>query len=325
MGLLVGLCLATMASFSASLSHLLFRRSSHAEQHLPWFLRWRWFLACFTLLAVHSTFATASLTLLPLTVTAPFSGVTMSCSVWLGHCGACGVSERLTLVDLAWTLCVLAGVVTVSVVEATVERQPLSQEGLLQVAGQPVFIAFWLVHTFAGYAWLLLQRLVPSEAPLSSVFISAVLGAVASALTKSFAKLAGASVSLAFMNVASVDFPPWFFAASVAGLVTSAPLDLLLLSRTIMSANLVIAVPLYESLIVVASATAGSFVFSDTAEYSTAQWASLLFGLGLVLSGVVALGITNTERRQLHGDAGSSMKSDHEHDDAHAQKYQQLL
>ena len=44
---------------------------------------------------------------------------------------------------------------------------------------------------------------------------------------------------------------------AIIGLCTSAPLDLLLLSRTIMSAALVVGVSIYQSLVVLIAATAG--------------------------------------------------------------------
>ena len=76
----------------------------------------------------------------------------------------------------------------------------------------------------------------------------------------------------------------------------SAPCDLLLLSRTIMAASLVLAVPLYQSLVVILAAVAGNVFFSEGSRYSHAQWASFLGGIALVVCGMSGLGATNAER-----------------------------
>ena len=245
--LFVGLAMATLGTLAASTGHVLFRLSSTVESDVPLMCRWRFFIACFLVVVVLSTCNGIALALAPLSMIAPFAGISMVWSVWFGHCGLFGVHEPLARLDVAWTALVLAGVVLVSWSESVGVRHKLSEADLLADAAEPLFIYCWLAFVLAGFGWLLLpiSNQLRASYPVAATFTSALLGAAAAAFTQSFAKLSATAIALSTEPGASDGPPAWFVGLAVCGLVTSAPLDLLLLSRTIMAASLVLAVPLY--------------------------------------------------------------------------------
>ena len=146
-----------------------------------------------------------ALALAPLSMIAPFAGVSMVWSVWFGHCGVCGISEPLTLKDVACTVLILCGVLVISITESIGKRRKLTHADLLHHASNPAFVIFWMASSTMGIGWLLLPtaHAIRERHPLAGVFISALLGASAAALTESFVKLAATAVALA-----STGMPP---------------------------------------------------------------------------------------------------------------------
>ena len=182
--IVVGLCLVTLNTLINSIGHLLFRRSAAVELHLPLWRRWRWATACFLIVCISSVSQTVALTLMPVSMLSPFAGVSMIWSIWFGHCGCCGVSERVTATDVALAVVVLFGVALVSVAGAAGARPDLTQEDLLEVTIRTDFLLVWLLLVVVGGIWAFspLSQAVRQRAPVAAVCISAFLGmAMASA------------------------------------------------------------------------------------------------------------------------------------------------
>ena len=92
-----GLVLITITTFTTAVGLLLFKRSADVESHLPLWQRWRWWCGFFLttiLLAVMDSIAYA---MTPLSLIAPFAGLTIVWSSLLSSLGCCGFHERCAL------------------------------------------------------------------------------------------------------------------------------------------------------------------------------------------------------------------------------------
>lgn len=264
----------------------------------------RFMIANFNIVGVLTACNSVALSMAPLSLIAPFAGLTMIWSAWFAHCGCFGVRERLHLEDVGCTALVLGGALLVSIVgadalgaapELSLDRR-LSQ--LMADATSALFVGCWVTICILGYMWL-----TPASNglrkcwPVGSVFCSAFLGAACAALTTAFVKLFATAIAGALAGGVSAP-PTWFIVEALVGVATCAPLDLLLLARTTGDYALALAVPIYQSLIVLLSAAAGGLFFAEFEYYGGTSIALFVVGIGIVVMGMAALGFTHARRQK---------------------------
>ena len=109
-GWAAGLLLVLLGCLASSAGLILMKHSSTAEAQLPRLARPFWW-AGFGLLLTNALFIdVAALSLAPLSLVAPFSGVTILFTAWFAASGLLYVRERVTTADFAFTTIALAGV-----------------------------------------------------------------------------------------------------------------------------------------------------------------------------------------------------------------------
>lgn len=325
----VGFLLAAIGTVCASLGHLLFRLSARLEAGLPLLKRKRWLAAAFLEAVILSVFNSFALQFAPLSMVTPCAGLSMVWSVWMGHVGCLGVHERLKCTDVVCSALVLCGVTLVAVSEGVGGRVQPTAKQLAADAGSVYFVAYWLVFATLGITWLSgVGGAVRARYPIPSVFFSALFGAAAASLTQAFVKLLGGLFhdetphwcakrtasshaqrdrpgssesfdATAIRPAANSSIMPLhrMYLETALGLATMAPLDLLLLGRTIQSAALALAVPAYQSFVITLGAAVGTVFFSESAGYSPLRWTGFVAGLLLVVMGVATLGYSHRDDR----------------------------
>lgn len=302
--LAAALLLALCGSVSASFAHVLYRSSTLSGEALrPIWRRPRFWVANVLIVGVLTACNSVALSMAPLSLIAPFAGITMIWSAWLGHCGCFGVRERLTPQDVGSTLLVLSGALLVSMMEAAGHRpdRPIAVRlgALMDAATGALFVVCWLSICVLGYAWITpLSNGIRRRWPVGSVFCSAFLGASCAALTTAFVKLVATAAAAGFDADGGVAPPAWFVAEALAGIATCAPLDLMLLARTTGDYALALAVPIYQSMVVALSATAGGLFFSEFQYYDGGSFTGFIGGIVIVVGGVSLLGLSYARRQR---------------------------
>lgn len=190
----LGLVLVTITTFTSAIGLLLFKRSADIEAHLPIWKRWRWWCGFFlstVLLAVMDSIAYA---LTPLSLIAPFAGLTIVWSALLSSLGWFGFNEHLTRSDLSCTALVITGVTLVSVSASHNNDPEPSLSELRDDFRNPLFLAYASISALLVVAWLLvslslcLERYRPSKHSALMTFICAYCAAACGSLTQVFMK-----------------------------------------------------------------------------------------------------------------------------------------
>lgn len=194
--MLVGILLIILGCLSSSIGLLLMKRSTDVEETLPFHKRWRW-MGGFVFLVVNATiidlFAYA---ITPLSLIAPFAGLTMVFTLILARFGlVSGVEEPLSRSQVIATVLVVVGVTIVSVAQA----RPASDEpGMAELLGffyNPTFVVFatLTLSTVAIYlallSWPPLRHWRPPTDTCASTVLSAYCASVCGAESQLFLKV----------------------------------------------------------------------------------------------------------------------------------------
>jgi len=127
---LVGMLLAMLGCISTAIGMVLLKHSTAVESELP-FLRRRFFLIGFMFLIVNaSVIDVMAFSLAPLSLLAPFSGLTIVVTSFLASSGLLYVRESLDVQDAASTCVTLIGVLLTSVYGPHVDEGPKSTDEL---------------------------------------------------------------------------------------------------------------------------------------------------------------------------------------------------
>ena len=151
----VGLLLVFVGCFSSAIGLLLMKHSTSAEAALPFFRRKFWFLG-FTFLIVNAlVIDVVALALAPLSLVAPFSGVTIVIASWLASSGLVFVKETLDWWDTTSTCIALVGV-TVTSIFGSHASPVYSAADLYAYFSKPAFQAYLALSLSAlAVLWLL--------------------------------------------------------------------------------------------------------------------------------------------------------------------------
>ena len=112
---LIGMQLAMLGCFCSAVGLVLLKHSTTVESELP-FLQRKYFLLGFVFLIVNaSVIDVFAFSLAPITLVAPFTGVTIVFTSWLASTGVLFVKESLDVWDATSTAITLAGVTITSI------------------------------------------------------------------------------------------------------------------------------------------------------------------------------------------------------------------
>ena len=271
---------------------LLMKQSALLEDNRPWYRRWRWFAGFLCLLVLQTGCDAVSLTLLPLSVVAPFAGLTIVFSLLLASSGACGRAESLSTSDM-----VGAGVTIVGVCGVSAFAPHSGAESTLAEASESLTELSFAVPT----AVLVMAVAGCLGASVAGKALPAIFFASGAATCAALSQLSMKLVSLAVKEVLSgLPVPPTGL-VGVGALCLSAPTQLALLNAALTAERASVAVPLYQGSTVSLTTLVGGIAFHEFAGVT------LLGGLAYAVFVAIATCGLVTLARSGHGDESADM------------------
>ncbi|EOD28814.1 hypothetical protein EMIHUDRAFT_234474 [Emiliania huxleyi CCMP1516] len=299
-----GMLLLPVGCFCSASGLLLMKAAGDSRPDLPPWRNPKW-IAGFVLLGILATVVeVAVLGVLPLSVVAPFAGLTIAFSLLLAASGLLtSPAERLERADLACIALVLLGVTLVSTFGPHEESAP-SLPALLAAYTRPRFALFAAAALIT--AALVLSKSVcgvsdkSSVLPLISAFAAAATGCISQLMLKVVSTTASAFPATAVP-----------LALALLGLCVSAPLHLTLLNRTLVGAAVALAVPAYQFLLIVCTTSAGGILLDEFESLSSGDLWAYACGVVTATVGLVGLSYFSSVGAEPGGDEeGSSDESD---------------
>jgi hypothetical protein len=250
------------------------KSSSEADPGVaPWRSR-RW-LAGFLLLGIIATCMDLYvLATLPLSIVAPFSGLTIVFSLALAGTGLISKREPLGRANLLACSVTLLGVTLVSTFGPREAESPPTGAQLLSDLLSPTFVLLLVVgYSAAALRMLVCRGRVPEQQqqapmqgsvrtwalPALSAFGAACCACVAQLLVKLFATTLGSVLTGAAAFPATAPA----LLIELGGLIGNSVLHLTLLNITLAGSDVSLAVPLYQSLVLLVVSAAGGIIFHE--------------------------------------------------------------
>ncbi|KAL1496361.1 hypothetical protein AB1Y20_016317 [Prymnesium parvum] len=298
----VGVSLIVCGCLSSSIGLLFMKRSTEVEVGVPLYRRWRWMLG-FLFLVVNATIIDLiAYGITPLSLIAPFAGLTMVFSLLLARSGWCYVHESMSETQLVGATLVLVGVTTVSTFGPHSSDEP-TMEDIFDDFNDPSFISFAVLtlSMVAGYLLLLFwprlaaYRLHPSSR--IRTILSAYSAAVCGAESQLFLKVVSVGMREVFTGNAPAAAQPAFF-ISLIGLALTAPLQLYLLNATLSSSPVSYAVPLYQALLIMLTTAAGGIFFHEFAHIPVGNAVAFALGSAVAMAGLFVLSLKVPQLRE---------------------------
>lgn len=275
-----GMCLIPVGCLCSAAGLLLMKAAADRPDLPPW-KNPKWILG-FLLLGVMATAVEiVVLGVLPLSVIAPFAGLTIVFSLLLASSSLITQPpEKLSRADGACTLLVLIGVTFVSAFGPHDTGTP-TLDDLLVAYARPRFLGF--VGVGGSIAATVLAPCTAAHLPVTMVpLLSAFAAASCACLSQLMLKLVATSITLI-----PASLPP--LALALTGLILTAPLHLTLLNRTLAGAAVAIAVPCYQFLLIVCATAAGGILFDEFAAQPMSDLVAYTGGVVTATAGLVAL------------------------------------
>jgi len=261
----IGIILIIFGALSSAIGLLLMKNSADTEKDLPLLQRRRWMLG-FIFLVVNATLIDlVAYGMTPLALIAPFAGLTIIFSTLLALSGWLSQKEQVDTRQWVSIAVIVAGVTCVSsagphssqdVTEENIGIHLLSEPFVIfacsSILGVVVSVIYWAFQDL----WKL-DHLRQSKAV---VFLLAFGAASSGALSQLCLKEVSSALHSALQGQT---FLQPHVLAVILGLLAFAPLQLVLLNSTLINSPVVFAVPLYESLLIIWTITAGGTFFGE--------------------------------------------------------------
>lgn len=297
-----GVFLIVVGCLFASLGLVLMKSSSQKERHLPLRKRVRFFLGIVFLVITASAVDVVALAITPLSLVAPFSGLTIVFATLLVQFGVLSERERVDWRRWAYICLVLLGVSTVSAVGPRASVA-ITETSMLRLLANPAFTCFVVLNVPSIVAVLAFVACrAPAASPAAQLRATAFIAYSAAAcgsLSQCSVKVIATTLE-SLLNDEEGDEPGQIHTfISLACLLTFAPLQLYLLNIALARSPVSYAVPLYESLHIILAVAAGATLFLEFMDLSSGRVAGFAIGVATTLLG---LGLLNLEHRRAQED-----------------------
>ena len=277
-----GVALIPVGCASSSLGLLLMKSAAEEDSSRPLVLSPRWLLGFVMLGIVATAVDVIVLGIFPLSVVAPFSGLTIVFSLLLARTGWLCAKEMLSWADIKSISLMLVGVTLVSAFGPRDEGGPPSLATLVAAMLNPRLAIFSCVALGSAVARLQLKGLNRSGVwrPVLSAFAATGCGT-----------LSQLSLKLVSTSVGSLSLPGSLttLALSIAALAIVAPLHLRLLNLTLSSSAVALGVPLYQSLLIGCTTAAGGILFGEFDAMPAGLLATYGAGVATATAGIALL------------------------------------
>jgi hypothetical protein len=296
---LVGMQLALLGSFCSAVGLVLLKHSTNVEGGLPCQRKKFWWIGFLFLIVNASVIDVFAFSLAPITLIAPFTGVTIVFTSWLASSGMLFVKETLDVWDATSTGITLAGV-TITSMYGPHESVAPDMTNTWKYFSQPDFVtcvgALIIVLVF-GWALVGVDavslikgsrdvKTVSARAQTGRILLYAFSAAFAGSMSMLLLKVIGTGIKNSLESNFAVPLvtPGWLLC--LCGLITCAVVQLMFLHRTLANSPVSYGVPTYQTLLTLLTILLGGIFFS---EFRKQGWFTMTIfgtGVGLALFGV---------------------------------------
>ncbi|KAL1499811.1 hypothetical protein AB1Y20_012496 [Prymnesium parvum] len=305
---LLGLSILPLGCFSSATGLLLMKSSTELQPELPPWRSWRWLLGFSLLGIVATSIEVVVLRLLPISLVAPFSGLTICFSLAVASTGLIVPAELLCPHDYCGIFLILVGVTGVGMFGP--HGNDSTVDALVSGLTQPAFVVFAMTSVLAALSRLWVVRSSARAAP-TGVVLSAYSAASCGALSQLMLKLLAMSANtLATGGLLTV-------CVALALLGVLAPLHLHLLNLTLASGSVSVAVPLYQCLLISVGTCTGGVFFGEFAHVSSYQLMGYCAGVAAAAGGLAVLSLGGDDGNILTPSEGSPSSEDVPLQDSH--------
>lgn len=310
--------LALLGCFCSAVGLVLLKHSTNVEGGKHFLRKKFWWIGFFFLIVNASVIDVFAFALAPITLIAPFTGVTIVFTSWLASTGVLFVKETLDVWDATSTGITLAGV-TVTSMYGPHESEPPDMTDPWKYFSQPDFVtccgALTILLVF-GWAWFGVDaaalykgardvKAATARAQTGRILLYAYSAALAGSMSMLLLKVIGTGIKKSLESNFAVPLltPAWLIC--LCGLISCAVIQLSFLHRTLANSPVSYGVPTYQTLLTLLTILLGGIFFS---EFRKQGWFTMTIfgtGVGVALFGV-ALHTTHrsqTEHAQHYADA----------------------
>ena len=328
---LIGMLLALVGCCCSSIGLVLMKHSTAVEADLP-LTRRRFFFLGFVFLIVNaSVIDVVAFSLAPITLIAPFTGVTIVITSFIASTGWLYVKETLDVYDTTSTGITLMGVLLTSLYGPHIDEVTEDVDVLYGYFFAPDFVRCmtilgvalaggWVVNA-GGLAATTARRpkdrlesppgsprpaANPTASTILSIMLYAYTAALAGAMSMLLLKVIGTGLFAAIEHDEPLLTPGWFF--SFGGLAGCALVQLTFLNQTLANSPVSFGVPMYQALLTVLTILSGGIFFSELDSMRGFDFLVFSTGVGITLLGLA-----------LHSSHRSEVQKQQERQQAHAQ------
>ena len=302
--LLLGLALQVVGCACSAVGLAFMKLSSERDGDVPMWRRPLWYVGFLFLAVIATALEGVVLSLVPLTIVAPFAGLTILMSMLVAASGCISARVPLGAADAGGGVLTVVGVGLVAAYgpDGAAAEASISLAGVLGALANPQFINFITVTLLSVAIWLLITLAPPLRALRAladstgvATVLSAYAASVCGALSQTFLKSVAITIGY---SLARIDQPgggwlvPWRLPSmwmALGGLAVCAPLQLWLLDAALASGDITYAVPLYQSMLVTLQLAAAAIFFHELGTTPTERLRGFAAGICVAIAGLVIL------------------------------------
>ena len=294
----VGMLLATIGACVSGLGMNMMKASYRLEAHKPLCRRYRWLVGISLACWVNTSLDVIAFALAPLALIAPIGGVTIVVSVVLARFGWAGKREEVAPAQWVAIAAVVSGVAVVDVYGPHPDPQ-FNTSQVLQHFHEQSFVGYQVCTLSAVcflYVGMWLGLLGGSN--IETTIAAAVAGGLCSGITQTMIKV---MATCGGAWVLRGELPFWLpeFWIAAAELICVAFILLHCLNICIGSANLVVATPFYQVMVILFTIVAGCAFYGDLDVATRSELLMFMLGVICVLAGLCVLIFKRERQAQL--------------------------
>ena len=280
-----GIALIPIGCASSAVGLLLMKASQDLRPDLPPWRSWRWLLGFMLLGVVATSVDVIVLGILPLSVYAPFAGLTIVISLLVSASGLITQPpETLSASDVRSIALVLIGVTLVSAFGPEPSSSHVSFEAVLAAYTSPQLAGLLAIASTGASTQLCMYpagfpTLCPAwAAPMLTALSAALCGCVSQLMLK-----------LVSISAGELPYSSLAFGFALALLACAAPVHLRLLNKTLAGTAVSLSVPCYQFLMIFCATSAGGILFGEFAHLSTSEAQAYTVGVLAATAGLAVL------------------------------------
>jgi len=294
---MIGMSMALAGCVCSAVGLVLMKHSTNTESNKPFHLRTFWWLGFIFLIVNASVIDVVAFSLAPLTLVAPFTGVTIVLTSWLAWSGVLFVKESLDNKDVMSTAVTLFGVLMTTFFGPHVNDAYDTDTLSSALSKFPFHVYSFCALAVLGGGWVLL-RAQPDRPLWYRILLYAYTAALCGSTSMLLLKIIGSGLRANIETHAELLTRMWI--CSLFALVVCAVVQLYFLHSTLANSPVSYGVPTYQTLLTLLTIISGGTFFSEFNEMTLTDFVCFFAGVGIALGGV---GLHTQHRKEVEDGA----------------------